>query len=463
MKKRKKKGTRKLTPYFYTNRKNSKWRHLRHLYRIRKKKVDRKKYKKSRIFAFPRKSIIPLYNFLLNKNFDQPADFEVNQEKIILQIPKSFSLIENPDSSLEFIRKLFDLCVKYKGSQIYFDHSNCEELEIAASTIMDLLIINLKKFSTIYRWDLHLEGQLSKVVHVNEILQASGLLKHLDVSIAQYDKSKIKCLELIKGGSVNSGISFMSMDTGEAATRITQYFNECLSTMGVEFSEDGNDSISQIVSEVIANCKEHGGDFHQWFALGHYSTTLSSPREEFGKCSIVIFNFGQTIYEGFLLPTSSPDIINSLKAKSDLHMKKGYFLTHRWEEESLWTLYSLQEGISRDRDTSPEKPGRGVGTIKLIESFQRFGNTSTGKNAKMAIISGGTYIYFDGKFRMQKKVMDNLETRMVIAFNENNDLDIPPNPNYVKKLKNFFPGTIITMDFYLERNYLIKFINKRKD
>lgn len=44
--------------------------------------------------------------------------------------------------------------------------------------------------------------------------------------------------------------------------------------------------------------------------------------------------------------------------------------------------------------------------------------------------------------------------RNIITFNKEQDLDLPPDKNYVKRLNNRFPGTIISMEFYIDRNYI---------
>ena len=73
----------------------------------------------------------------------------------------------------------------------------------------------------------------------------------------------------------------------------------------------------------------------------------------------------------------------------------------------------------------------------------------------MTIISGNTHIMFDGTYNLSEKKTKNGNIQ-VIAFNKENDLRKRPDPNYVKLLKNRFPGVIISLEFYLDKMYLDK-------
>jgi len=64
----------------------------------------------------------------------------------------------------------------------------------------------------------------------------------------------------------------------------------------------------------------------------------------------------------------------------------------------------------------------------------------------MVIVSGSTYIEFDGKYEMRP----NHDGVRIIAFNETNDLTEKPDPSYVRRLAGVsFPGTLISLKFPL--------------
>ena len=91
----------------------------------------------------------------------------------------------------------------------------------------------------------------------------------------------------------------------------------------------------------------------------------------------------------------------------------------------------------------------------MIEFFEKMHNEySDGKtHANMSIMSGNTHILFDGTHTLT----DHENGRKVIAFNSDNDLKQPPDPDYVKNLgKVHFPGTIISIKFRLDKTQTTK-------
>ena len=64
----------------------------------------------------------------------------------------------------------------------------------------------------------------------------------------------------------------------------------------------------------------------------------------------------------------------------------------------------------------------------------------------MVIVSGSTYVLFDGTYQMQA----NAEGNRIIAFNGANDLRERPDSTYVRQLEGVsFPGTVISLKFSL--------------
>ena len=68
----------------------------------------------------------------------------------------------------------------------------------------------------------------------------------------------------------------------------------------------------------------------------------------------------------------------------------------------------------------------------------------------MSILSGRIHIIFD-----EDADYENL------SFNKENSILLPPNTKNVKRIDEFFPGTIISMKFYLDGKYLRRLINEK--
>ena len=181
-----------------------------------------------------------------------------------------------------------------------------------------------------------------------------------------------------------------------------------------------------------------------WAIQGYLDTQLPAP-----MCEIVIFNFGRSIAESLeQLPPQSYTRIQT-ERYLDLH-KTGNFFRRGWRREDLFTLIALQGNVSSKNYS--ETDTRGNGTVDLIEFFQGMqaecavGANGTPGNARMVIVSGSTYVLFDGKYQMRA----NAEGNRIIAFNGANDLRERPDSTYVRQLEGVcFPGTVICLKFAL--------------
>lgn len=394
---------------------------------IKKKKQLKKKKK--------RKST-RLIKFLKDKNFTKKKKIrKIRKNKNHIKIPKNFSLIQNPDESIKILKEIFYIGINQKVKDIYIEHKNLVNLDICASTIMDVIIMEIERFrKNIIGNDFSIggvvEGDNKKI---REMLEVSGILKHLDFEVKEPEY--IRKLELIECG-----------EQGIVSTKIIDYLNECLNEQDFEFSREGYKCFSEMVGEVIDNCKIHGGEFTKWYTLGHYNMD-----DGIGECSLVIFNFGNTIYENLKYGEITRETKEALERITRYYQES--FSSNLWSEESLWTLYSLQDGVSRFRD-SKNDPDRGTGTVTFIDSFQKIGKTMNNKTPLMSITSGKVSILFDGRYSLKESDKKN-EDRKIIAFNKENDLYKLPDKKNIRILENEFPGTVISMNFYLDRKYLV--------
>jgi hypothetical protein len=360
-----------------------------------------------------------------------------------LRIPKIFSFIDNPVQTLETIEALRRAIVPPSTKELKIDHSRCKKLDLCASVIMDVTLLQAQARRKGNQ--LNLAGTYSGDIDVNMMLRGSGILKqisHPDSILPEEVEATIRTCDLFSGKA--SKIE-RSRKCDEAATKLTDYFNECLRMEKFELSSSGKFRLSSLVTEVIGNAEEHGG---RWYTIAYFRQS----DEQLGHCHIALFNFGRTIYESLWEDAASEELKSRIDALIRKHQDEGLLrsLLHpTWEEESLVTLYALQEGVSR---LSFTKKGidRGNGTVNMIEFF----NQLAGGSQRMCLISGKTYILFDGEYDLHKTMLESGEERRVIAFNKRNNLDEPPDRNHVRTLPVGFPGTIISIRFDLDRSNL---------
>ena len=258
------------------------------------------------------------------------------------------------------------------------------------------------------------------------------------MKIVNLNDKNVKKLDII----VNGEQSYIGEE-------IIKYYDECLGTKGYSLSAIGKSKLSQMITEVIDNVGEHAGELASWYAQGHYTIGKENAP---GKFRLVLFNFGDTIYEGLKKESSSNYTKKILNNATRKHKKKNLFGVG-WNEEVLWNLFSLQYKISRCNYSKTND--RGVGTIDLIKSFLELGKTIEDVKPMMSIVSGKSNIIFDGTYQIHSlnKKGQNIPT---IAFNKENNLLEKQDSRYVKALKNSFPGTVIDMEFYVDRKHFDK-------
>lgn len=402
-------------------------------------KLNRKKIKKKspshQVEDIIMENRYHLLALLKNRKFNN--DF-FDRKKETIDIPEDFCMSTNPDGVINCIKKIFTGIINNKVKTLHFDHTKCKKIDLAASSVMDAIIISTKS-----KVDIKYSGEYDTNSKIGAFLNCSGILNHLGVCQTYNENKDIKNersieYELVEGSEKTK--------SDELTTNLTEFYNNCLKTQGFQLNNNGLRAFYNIIGEVISNCKDHGHNESKWYVQGHYYLNENN----IGEFYLTIFNFGYSIYEVLKKQKLTTETKNKLEEITKKHRTN---FSQSWNKEMLWTLYCLQEGISRLKDSGSAKNySRGTGTMTFINAFYLIGGAIKGKNPIMSITSGKTHIVFDDKYKIAKK-NDN----QIIAFNKENDLDLPPDKDNVKRLKYHFPGTIINIDMPLERDYLINF------
>jgi len=372
------------------------------------------------------------------------TEYRIRKSQILrFPIPDKFSFIEDPDLAMRTINALRMHLAAGFVEEIHFDHRDCEHLGLCAQAVLDSVLMERSKRRT-----LMVGGSYSKNAEVKLMQRAIGTLRtirHPDMNLSEEDEHRIVRSDLYTGRGHKPE---QSKERDEAGTMLVDYFNRALGKQGYELSGDSLEELSKLITEVIGNAEEHGG---RWYTVAYFR---QFPKKDGGECHIAIFNFGKTIYESLSSPSASKVSKGVLEKREAHHRAKGY-LNSDWDEEALWTVGALQQRISRYRDAAQGRD-RGNGTIQMIQAF----STLASRPEKMCIVSGKTYILYDGTFDLEDQPLPDGGSAKVIAFNPDNDLDLPPDKKFVKKLEIGFPGTLISLKFPLEESHLDEIAEK---
>lgn len=389
-----------------------------------------------------------LLEFISSKVKSKTKIIEKNIEnEITIEMPANFSLIESPNEVFSIIHDLISIYENRVNSldyTIHFDYSKTTNLELGALSLKNVICLSLEKLGftlsgTVEPWE---DDDLKGLYFFSGLYNA---LKLDPKQFLEYETPPLR-LSLIGGGKNQPEIPCGKMKlAGISETKVTDWFNNCLKNNGFILNAKGYNEFLLMLGEIFSNCDEHSGDeINQYYCSAHYHHTKNG----LGRVRISIFNFGQTIAEGLDNNTNLPkSTIKKIEILINKHSKK-FKIFKDWDKESLLTLYSLQNEISRLYDS---KKTRGTGTVKFIQSFTQLGKTCLKEFApKLTIISGHSQIIIDNSD------ICNITSDLNIPLNKEQNLDYPPSDKYVKKNNCFFPGTMISLDIFLDRKTIIE-------
>ena len=372
------------------------------------------------------------------------ARFELHGRRVEVACPKEFSFIDGPEKALECLEQ-FSRAALSGAKTVSIHQRDCEQIDLCAAAVLNSLALEASQ-----RLRLTLQGSYPSAREPQEIVRAAGLPKFLGLPVPEPEG--FLTFKLVRGRRTRAAADTAS-EKEISTQRLTEYVNLCLARYDHKLSPEGTDRFGRLLGELLANAEDHSGR-GEWWIAGYLRHPKSAP---FGDCHITIFNFGKTLAESLQeLPLTSL-LRKQIMALVEEHTKRKFFAVRAWTEENLWTLYALQEGVSRYNDQAEHLGHRGFGTTEMIRMFQLLGQSRTATvQPVMCVVSGHTHIRFDNSVRLDLQPTGTGQQRRVIAFNAENDLRRPPERHYVHNLDHFFPGTLISLRFFLDRGYLIE-------
>jgi len=406
--------------------------------------------KKYPLRPFRRRPVYPInIKYLLNvPNLFSKNQFKKKKDDGHLFVPKCFSLIQNYEESFDFLKHLFVILDRNNLDNLIIDYERCERIDVDASMCMDVILMEFIFYINECRKLGYkaFKGGITPINYEKEniikVLFSIGAYKNIKgVSIKFSD---VEALPVLINDKRDSRVWARSeIDQ----TRIVEYIKSCLNRFGRELSIEAETSFYKVIGEVMSNAEEHG-TMPQRFAIGFFQEKYEGEDHHFGIFNFSIFNFGDTIYESFKNEKcANKKAVGQMNRLSDEYTKRGWFRKAAFEEETLWTLYALQEGV-----TSKEEK-RGNGSIQFIENFFKLkGDMERDDISRLVMISGNTRIIFDGTYSITKKNSMSGANYKMITFNQSGEISDEPDQKFVTFVPYFFPGTMISARIMIDFN-----------
>lgn len=391
-----------------------------------------------------------IYEYLREANFKGP-----HQNPI--RIEKEFSLIASPEKALNQLSIIHHSVHYYMGSTLHINFTNCEVTDLHTLFVLRVIVQEYRAAQSQLQDKVRTKEvitgvkiTLSKVSEVNKRLLAAGIINTLTTKIEEM----MPISEMGVYIGTRSQSNFAENKKGATATKIVKYIaDNCLSNYGYHLSHKEKSDLIALISEVLNNAEDHSLK-NKWYATGALfedNRLQTDPNKEVvGELTLTIMNFGQSFYEGFEETREQNEhMYNSINqlCENVQNTSKGKDFT----KENLFTLYALQDGISR---LKYETESRGTGTMKFINSFTQISDyeDSTKKyHPYLIILTGNTLLRCDNQYRPYEIDGDNY-----LSLNKENDLKLPPEKENLISLPKKFPGTLLAVKVYLNKQHLMK-------
>ncbi len=364
----------------------------------------------------------------------------------VFLVPVEFSIVDYPEIAFNFLQQLTGVLLFQSYSIVEINYSKCVRVDLGAQVLLDLIIKDVITFyKKLRRQSLttrikQLNGTNVKDEEIKKLLHSVGSFA-IHGNRARSFSDIIPYPLCIRDRESSNDAIKISEKKDIDTTTLVDYVIDSLKRLGKTLTPDKLDDLCTVIGEILINAEEHSTTKYR-FSIGYFHEK-TDDNKHFGVFRLVILNFGKTIYEKFRDPNCpNQTVVDRMKVLSDSYKLRNIFSKHKFEEETLWTLYALQEGVT---SIAPEEyRKRGNGSIQFIDSFFNIKEDNVAdKYSRMCIQSGNAMILFDGEYNIQKKEK-NGEMFRVMTFNDSGDIEVKPDSKYVKFVENYFPGTIIS-------------------
>jgi hypothetical protein len=362
-------------------------------------------------------------------------------------IPERFSIITDPDAVIDTLSTLTEVVRLAKHmTGIHFDHGGVREYDLAAEIALGTLASEIQHAFRAAGKQVRIGGKFPTSAAEVRLLKAIGIIWHLRIAheyVAPKDALELEIFEAHRRQGPAEVVFGARDRKSNEIKKFVDHIDKCLRRNHRTLSDHGVERLAMYSGEVLANAEEHTRR-GEWILAGYLDNATDDH-----MCEIAVISFGDTFAESFRRLPLSNYAWRKIQPYLDAHTEKRFFSTN-WDVDDLIALAALQGGVSC-KNSGPTDT-RGKGTVDLITFFEQMHKECAAGSktpCEMAIVTGKTYIKFDGTYKLGRDSTD----RDVIAFNKSNRLEDAPDPMYVRRLSQGFPGTIISMRFQLQPSF----------
>lgn len=387
-----------------------------------------------------------LYNFLIEEKFITGLE----DNSIEINIPECFNLESQYDETIEIIKGIIYTIWKNAGKEITINFSKCKDVDQSALFLLQIIRLELQDDLRDLDKKLRVLTSIPRFKFIESSVEDVNLHLLLCGCLPQAKLNKgvvpIDTLGYLKGSK--SQKHYLENRKGIIGTKIVDYLNKCLVHNSFELTITGKNELGNMIGEILNNAEDHS-PLNTYYVTGNYYMDRSisnGKRDNVGILNLSFLNFGYSIYEGLEETKDCNKDVYDVLDKVYSSLIKAPF-----SKENLFTLYALQDGVSR---LKYEDNSRGTGTMTFINCFYSIGDYESKTrrlHPQLSILSGATQLICNNNYKPTEK-----EGKYILSLNKENDLSIPPDEKNLKSLKYKFPGTLLTVRFCLNNEHISK-------
>lgn len=373
-----------------------------------------------------------------------------------LSVPSHLCFKANFKECVNFLEKVVLTYCQVKGN-IIIDFSKCTDVSVSALVSLKTILEELDIFGNkLARSRFREIAKSIKIIpstsdKVNRHLHALSFAK---LPVGEDEQKEYLVLGLMRGKSRN----YKENRKAVVSHKVTEFVENTAERFGVGFDERGQNYMQGMVGEILSNAEDHSLKKSEWFVDG-VSFLHEDADNEVIEFNLVIINYGNSMYEGFeLTKDNNYRVYDKLEKLYKKHC--GLFsVIKKFERESLFVLYMLNEGISRIKFL---ESSRGNGTMNFINSFIELGkfcNEDPKYKPELNIVSGHTVLTCTEDFAPFKD-----GSHYKLTLNSSQSFDDLPDSSVLKYFRGAsFPGTILDCKIFLNKRDLEKNIQHNEE
>ena len=386
--------------------------------------------------------------FLRNHGF-----FNDGYVSSVIKAPDEFSFEDDNDGSIEFFKRI--LSTFYLSDNVLLmDFTDCKSIAIPNAMLLNLILMDFRMAERDFN-----EMYFSKIKKKIRIIKS----KHLKAN---------KCLHvfhLLDNVEVNDGDAYLYLGNqvgfvpktlyrynvkGAICTKVREFVNESLKASNAILNKTGENKLDGLLSEIFNNAEDHS-TVRKWFVNGVSYREITNNGDTIVELNLGILNFGYSISEGLLNNRErNKEMMSYIDPWFESHQKDIRFRLMPYKKDDLYTLYCLQEGVSR---LKYQNVGRGSGTMNFLRSFMflgSYGKFNPKYRSHLNIISGNTIVRCSHEVEPYEK-----DNRFYLSLNTQQDINKLPDSKYLAHTKEYFPGTFFEVKIYLNNKYFTEKLN----